>query len=149
MRLSMVVVVVKQQVGPWRELLDLTDEDELDVAQHRHNLFVSPSSVYYVDCHHDNPTVLGAIEARLRLFGAQITDQLDVTVTHVVVDKRETGRFPELANKLRELRWSPGAQLEKRVVDKEWVTVCCEEMCLPLVETDQYQVDIWGRRGEE
>lgn len=140
------------QVRSWRRVLRLKDDLELNVAQHRYNLFFSPGSVYYVDCHHlppGEPSSLDAIEMRLRLYGGQVVEELGVSVTHVVVDRRRPQNFSELANKLRELRKAPGSHLEKRVVDKEWVLVCCEEMCLPLVETAEYEVDIWERRGRE
>ena len=135
----------------WERALRLTDDLELDLAQHRYNLFFSPASVYYVDRHHLSPgeaTVLDAIELRLRLYGARVAGELDLKVTHVVVDRRQPQGFSELANKLRALRLAPGSHLEKHVVDKDWVLACCEESCLPLVETAEYAVDIWGHEVE-
>jgi len=80
----------------------------------------------------------------------QIVDEIDVDVTHVIVDRKDPHRFPQLAQQMIDLRRHPNYHLEKRVVDLSWVVACCEKGALPLVEpTDGYTVDVWSSLREE
>eukprot|EP01116_Phalansterium_solitarium_P022237 TRINITY_DN7271_c0_g1_i3.p1 TRINITY_DN7271_c0_g1~~TRINITY_DN7271_c0_g1_i3.p1 ORF type:complete len:974 (-),score=418.09 TRINITY_DN7271_c0_g1_i3:27-2948(-) len=59
--------------------------------------------------------------ALLRFYGAQLTDDIDETTTHIVLDKRDRTRSKQIRARIRSAMEKPG-NIDKHVVDKSWVT---------------------------
>lgn len=85
-------------------------------------------------------TRLDHLEPAIRLHGGRVSDSLHVSVTHVVIDRRDTERFSLLATRLKQLRRLPFRQVEKRVVGSEWVEACLEAGTLVVPSSSEHAV---------
>lgn len=82
-------------------------------------------------------TCLDHLAYAIRLYGGVVSDSLHVGVTHVVVDRNDTIRFPMLAERLKALRRLPADKVEKRVVSSTWIKACLgAQRILPLAQED-------------
>ncbi|XP_076100664.1 DNA ligase 4-like isoform X2 [Mytilus galloprovincialis] len=115
---------------------DIDEVNETDIAELEQKYFPDESPYglfrtcrFYIDKYlviddtttHIKDSSLDLLELELRFFGGITTDELDDEVSHVLVDKKDLSRVPEMRRERRNRR------KKFHIVTSEWVRECVEE----------------------